>query len=420
MRPTQLTGILMLCILICFGYAWLMNAAGAVGAGLGILVILGVRANLFHSGMKDLMTSLTVTRSVDKEILHQNSIIKVTSSITAVVKHMTASFEDVIPTGAVLVSGRTGFTNGETAYSINLPVIGESYFKGVRVTCSDLFFTRTILFARNAELPKLIMYPTGIGATYQLTGRRAGWSSIELDRPARIAGIDTRMFRPYTEGDNIRNIDWKLTSKHMNLYVRLKMDASGGRPALIVDLPQIGVSKNICMTFAETVAGCLGSNDFGDDSRIVFISGAMYLGMVRSGSIEEILAMLKRAGNIYPTDHLFRLSHPESIMNMISGHDKNQNAWSAGIRKLMQRNAGRYPSVFENTVHNIANLLDEEKQIIYITTASGDVSHMTYYLTEMRKYECIETVLVVGSTDRKKDVRDIFTRAGADVVEMIA
>ena len=45
---------------------------------------------------------------------------------------------------------------------------------------------------------------------------------------------------------------------------------------------------------------------------------------------------------------------------------------------------------------------------------------MTYYLTEMRKYECIETVLVVGSTDRKKDVRDIFTRAGADAVEMIS
>jgi len=422
MRPTLLTGILMFCILVCFGYAWLMNAAGAVGAGLGILMVLAVRANVFHTGMRNLASSLTVTRTVDKEILHQNSIINVTSSITAVVKQLTASFEDVIPTGAVLVSGSTGFIDGETTYSLNIPVIGESFFKGVRVTCSDLFFTRTILVAKNAELPKLTMYPTGIAATYQLAGQKAEWSGKERDRPAYIAGMDTRMFRPYIEGDSIRDIDWKLTGKRRELYVRMRMDTSGGRPAMIVDLPPSGVSKEICMDFSETVIGSLNSNDFGDDSQIVFISGAMYLGTVRSGSIEEILARLKRAGTIYPTDNLFRLSHPESIMNLLSRHDKNQTALSARIRELMQQNTGRYPSVFENTVHNIAKMLEDETQIIYITTATGDVSHMTYYLTEMRKYGCVETVLVVGvgTASRKKEVSDIFTRAGAGSVEMIA
>jgi hypothetical protein len=421
MRPTRLTGLLLLFCLVCFVYAWMMNAGEAAAAGLGILMVLAIRADIFHLHMQTLVSSLTVTRSADKTILHQNSIVNITTSVTTVVKQITASFEDILPAGAVLVSGSTQFTNGETSYSFNLPVIGGSYFRGVQVTCCDLFFTRTLLIARNAEEPKLTMYPTGIAQTHHDAGLGAAWSAQESDRPALLQGFDTRMLRPYAQGDSIRDVDWKLTGKHQKLYVRLKMDASGGLPAVIADIPPAGASPELCIHFAETVLGALESINIGEEYPVLFISGAMYLGMVRSGSAEEIFAMLRRSGSIYATDHLFRLSHPYDLMRRSGMTSEKTSPWSTHISDMMRQNTGRYPTEFENTVHNIAVLLEKVTTVTYITSAVGDISHMTYCITETKKNKRYGNVIVTGvkGTSREEEVRNAFTYAGADDLEMV-
>ncbi len=420
MHPTLLSGILLLCSLFCIGYAWLMNSAGAAAAGLGILMVLAIRADIFHLHMQTLVSSLTVTRSADKTILHQNSIVNITTSVTTVVKQITASFEDILPAGAVLVSGSTTFTEGRATYAVRIPVIGDSYFRGIQITCSDMFFTRTLLVARNAELPKFTMYPTGISQSYTLSGYGAGWGAKEYDRPALLQGLDIRSLRPYAQGDSIRDVDWKLTGKHQKLYVRLKMDASGGLPAVIADIPPAGASPELCIHFAETVLGALEGINIGEDFPVIFFSGAMYLGMTRSGFTDEINGMLKHAGSICPTDYVFRISHPNALMET-ERSGKILTDFEQRISALERQYAGRYPTDFEIVVKNIVMALENETHIIYVTTANGDLSHMTYFISETKMNNRYVTLLVVGvaGTSREEEVRNAFTYAGADDLEMV-
>jgi len=420
MRPTLLTGLLLLFCLVCFVYAWMMNFGEAAAAGFGLLVFLAVRAFIFQTEVRGLALSLTVTREADKTILHQSSIVSISSSITAVTKQLTASFEDILPTGAVLTAGSPRFTEGRASYSLNLPVIGDSFFQGVRITSSDLFFASTLLVARNAEQPKLTMYPTGIAATHHAVGHGAGWSAQEYDRPALIAGFDTRTLRPYADGDSVRDLDWKLSGKHQELYVRLRMDASGGLPALLVDLPQRGASEELCLHFAETVVGVLESLNIGEEYPVIFISGAMYLDTIRSGQSDKIIAHLKEAGTIYAPEYLYRLRHPSVTRRSTeSGHQITDS--ERRIEGLIRLYAGRYPTDFERTVRNLSASLEKETHITYVTAAHGDLSHMTYLINETHKNERHATVFVVGAaaTPREAEIRNAFTLAGADVVEMI-
>jgi hypothetical protein len=398
----------------------MMNFGEAAAAGLGILIFLAVRAFIFHTDLRGLVLSLTVTRDADKTILHQSSIVNISSSMTAVTKHLTASFEDILPTGSVLTAGSPRFTEGRASYSFNLPVIGDSFFQGVRITCSDLFFAGTLLVARNADLPKLTMYPTGISATHHAVGHGAGWSAQEYDRPALIAGFDTRTLRPYADGDSMRDLDWKLSGKHQELYVRLRMDASGGLPALLIDLPQRGASEELCLHFAETVVGVLESLNIGEEYPVIFISGAMYLDTIRSGQSDKIIAYLKEAGTIYAPEYLYRLRHPSVIRRSTeSGHQITDA--ERRIEGLIRLYAGRYPTDFERTVRNISSSLEKETHITYVTAAHGDLSHMTYLINETKKNARYAAVFVVGAADtpREAEIRNAFTLAGADVVEMI-
>lgn len=420
MRPTRPTGLLLLFALVCFVYAWMMNIGEAVAAGLGILVFLAIRAWFFQTAVRELAASLTVTREADRTILTQNTIVNVRSSITAVTKSLDASFEDLPPAGAALGTCSTKFTEGKAFYSFNLPVIGESFFRGVLVTCSDLFFTHKLLVARNAEQPKLTMYPTGISATHYAVGRGSGWSTQEYDRPALILGTDTRTMRPFLDGDSPRDLDWKLTSKHQKMYVRLRMDASGGLPALVIDLPPKGVSEDLCIHFAEMTVGVLESLSIGEEFPVIFISGATYLETVRSGEKVHILARLKQSGTIYATEHLFRMRHPGTSSKSLGVRHQLSDT-ERRIKELTSLYAGRYPTEFELTMRGVSAFLAEETHISYITTAIGDLSHMTYLINETKRNERHATAFVVGvaGTPREEEVRTAFSFAGADVVEMI-
>ncbi len=420
MRPTQLTGLLLFFCLVCFVYAWMMNAGEAAAAGLAVLVFLAVRAFIFQTEVRGLALSLNVTRNTDKTILTQRSVINVRSSLTVVTKQLSASFEDVPPIGAVITAGSPQFDEGSASYSLNLPVIGESYFQGVRAACSDLFFTSTLIIGRDAQQPKLTMYPTGIAATHHAVGHGAGWSTKEYDRPALIAGSDTRTMRPYADGDSIRDLDWKVSTKYQELYVRLRMDASGGLPALLVDLPPRGASKELCLHFAETVVGILDNLNIGEEYPVIFISGAGYLDTIRSGEREKLIALLKQAGTIYAPEYLYRLQHPSAMRHTDTGGHRLTDQ-ERRIEGLIRLYAGRYPTDFERVVRNLSAILEDETHITYVTAAYGDISHMTYLINETHKNERYAAVFVVGAagTPREAEIRSAFTRAGADVVEMI-
>lgn len=421
MRPTLLTGLLLLFSLLSFMYAWMMNSAEAAAAGLGLLVFVSLSAGIFQTNLRSLALSLTVVREADRTVVDQNGLISITSAITAVTGRLTASFDDVLPPGALLVSGSPAFTAGRASYRFRLPVIGSSYFQGVRATCRDQFFTQTLLIARGAELPKLTMYPTGITATHFAVGQGSGWSAVEFDRPALISGYDTRTLRPYAEGDSVRNIDWKLSGKHQELYVRLKMDASGGLPALFIDLPPEGTADELRLHFAETAVGALESLNIGENFPVVFFKGAADPEIISSGKTSVILEKLKETENTTTGEHLFRLRHPSSLVRetMITSRDPTKT--ELRIREITREYAGRNPTDFESKMGSISAEMAKQTHITYVTAALGDLSHMTYLINETKRHQRHATVFVAGAagTPRETKVRTAFTLAGADVVEMV-
>ncbi len=226
--------------------------------------------------------------------------------------------------------------------------------------------------------------------------------------------------RPYVDGDSVRDLDWKLSGKHQDLYVRLRMDASGGLPALLVDLPQRGASEELCLHFAETVVGVLENLNIGEEYLVIFISGAMYLDTIRSGQNNKIISMLKEAGTIYAPEYLYRIRHPSVIRrSKESGHQITDSEHR--IEGFIRLYAGRYPTDFERIVRNISASLENVTHITYVTAAHGDLSHMTYLINETHKNERHSTVFVVGAADspREAKIRNAFTLAGADAVKMI-
>lgn len=421
MRPTLLTGLLLIFCLICFIYAWMMNSAEAAAAGLGLLVFVSLLAGIFQTNLRRLALSVNVVREADRTIVDQNGTVGITSSITAVTSGLTASFADVLPPGSVLISGSPVFAAGRASYRFRLPVIGVSNFSGVRVSCRDRFFSETLLIARGAELPKLTMYPTGIAATHYAVGQGSGWSSVEFDRHALIAGYDTRTLRPYVEGDNIRNIDWKLSGKHDELYVRLKMDASGGLPALVVDLPPKGASEELRLHFAESVVGALESLNVGEEYPVIFITGASAPEIISSGKSSQILEKLRGEETVSAFEHLFRLRHPSSLVRETFVTSRDPTKTELRIREIMRTYAGRYPTVFESEMRKISAEMVRQTHITYVTAALGDLSHMTYLINETKKNDRHARVFVAGAagTPREAKVRSAFTLAGADSVEMV-
>lgn len=69
MRPTLLTGFLLLFSLISFIYAWMMNSSGAAATGLGLLVFVSLAAGIFQTNFRSLALSLTVVREADRTVV---------------------------------------------------------------------------------------------------------------------------------------------------------------------------------------------------------------------------------------------------------------------------------------------------------------------------------------------------------------
>ncbi len=194
--------------------------------------------------------------------------------------------------------------------------------------------------------------------------------------------------------------------------MRLRMDASGGLPALLVDLPPRGASEELCLHFAETVIGILENLNIGEEYLVIFISGAMYLDTIRSGRSDKIIAHLKEAGTIYAPEYLYRIRHPSVIRRSTeSGHQNTDS--ERRIEGLIRLYAGRYPTDFERIVRNISASLEKETHITYVTAAYGDLSHMTYLINETKKNARYAAVFVVGAaaTPREAEIQNAFTLA---------
>lgn len=118
-----------------------------------------------------------------------------------------------------------------------------------------------------------------------------------------------RSFREYRQGgDNIRDIDWKMTAKYGTTYVREYAGVEGGTATLVVDLPDdmtvhteeifSGVRKVVIQRIAEI-------QERRESSRIVVLAGCEIVAMRDIGPGADILHEL--SGILTPTKRMHSL-----------------------------------------------------------------------------------------------------------------
>ncbi|HJJ68620.1 MAG TPA: DUF58 domain-containing protein [Methanocorpusculum sp.] len=430
MYPTPLSLLLLLFAVPAFVYAWLMNSGNAAAVGLGILAFLLIRGLSFLQELRSYTESLTISREADSAILTQGGNVRVTTSVSAKKTDLSVSMSDVPPTGSVLVQGSFDIKNGNTEYLLRIPVSGRSSFGGISVSAQDAFFKTTIPVPY-AKSPELKVYSAGIAATFNQDGFSPIEDAKERDYFALISGTEARYYRPYAIGDNVSDINWKLSAKYDELYVQMKTDSSGANPILVFDLPEEGTPEKTVAAFADAAVGAIERLNRRDSYPVIVYSGADCLWIGTSKHKEEIFARLSLAGKIRRETALFRHRHVASLMKEASSIPE-KNDFSTKIKNALSFSHKRYPTTFEQNIKNItseATLLEnsertslDDTSIYVVSCALGDISNLSYLIADATVQQR-DVVFILGGirdTEREKQVISALYSAGASSVEVLS
>lgn len=421
MHPSRPAVLFLIFAVPAFIYAWLMNSAPAAALGFSLLAFLLIRGSVFLRRLRDFSAGVSVSRSTDVSILTQGGIVSVTARITAPATPLEVSLTDVPPAGSIVVQGKTDYLPDKAEYKIRLPVMGTSVFGGIRIHASDLFFSAEIPVL-HAKHPELVVYPSGIAATFAQTGyTTVSDAQEELDRLAIIPGVDVRHYRPYASGDNVRNINWKLSAKFDELYVQLRTDSAGDNPLLYLDLPADSADTGVAAKYTAAASGVLERLRRREAYPVFIYSGADCLGVGSSDKEEDIYAYLSLAGTVKRETALFRHRHISSLLKE-ANEIGSEDAFSSCVRDQLRAAGRRYPTKFEKHFARLSAEAGDISHIYIVASAVGDISNLLYLIADAALYQRRVIVILAGilGTPREKSVVSSLFRAGAFDVEVMS
>ncbi|MDO5846640.1 MAG: DUF58 domain-containing protein [Methanocorpusculum sp.] len=399
-----------------------MNSASAAALAFSILAFLLIRGYVFLSQLRAFAAGISVARNTDVSILTQGGIVSVTAEFSAPQTPLSVNVLDVPPAGSIVVQGSTAYSAECAEYKIRLPVMGTSVFGGIKISASDMFF-KTEMPAAYARHPELTVYPSGIALTFMQTGYSTVADAIEeRDRMAIIPGTDVRHYRPYASGDNIRNINWKLSAKFDELYVQLRADSTGNNPLLYLDLPADGADTDTIAKYTTAAASVLERLRRRDAYPVFIYSGADCLGVGSSDKEEDIYAYLGLAGTVRRETALFRHRHIYTILKEANEVPENEDAFSSRVRGLLRSAGGRYPTKFEKHFSRLSAEAGDISHIYAVSTGSGDISTLLYLIADAAAYRRSVIVILAGirGTPYEKSVVASLFAAGAFDVEVMS
>lgn len=403
-------------------YAFLLSEPRAAAIAAGIVAAVVIRSCVFLSNVKKFISETEVSRDADAHIIKQGGIIAVRTSVTFPDAKFSYTAEDLYPAGAVLVSGSTVFENGSANYRIKMPLMGKSEFGGVLFKCRDLFISSNIV-AKNASAPKIVVYPTGIASTLHRSVGTGVWVGEEMDRIAIIAGTETRSFRKFAQGDNVKDIDWKMSARYDELYTRERADASGDFPMILFDLPSVGTQKEVTADFLNAAEGVLELVRMQKNIPAVFICGADFIATAYSEDYNNINDLLSSAGKIKPNDTEYRIKHRTDLKTDAAAlEDASPTEFSKRLKTVKSNTATRYLSDFEKRSINIAGGLNEVTSVYVVTAGADDVSHIIHIIKDLVVFGKTVSVNIAGTkhTNREEYLRKEFANSGVGYIEVVS
>lgn len=416
MHLTPLCICLLVCAFACLVFGWLLDSTAVFAISVCLIGIILIRTLVFLSALKEKVNSVVLSRNASPLIIRQGGLV----SVSSIIEGCELDCEDILPPGASLVSGSPKYKNGRTEYAFTLPVQGNVAFGGLIIRASDIFIG-VELKVRSASSPELKVYPVGIAATLKLS--QEGVKNLldeEADRYAILQGHETRGFRPYQPGDSTKNIDWKMTARYDETYVRERMDASGIAPIILFDLPDTSAPDETVARFADAAYGVIESFKHGEKYYTAFLCGGDIIGAASSTERETMNKLILSAGRVVPKEKIFRIKHVSSLHT--DADLFGSSSFAEHLREVFSHTAQRYPTDFEKKSRAAINSVEGLRELIIVTCALGDISNILHLAKDARMTG--KRVSFIAASVKNRPDRAIlhaqFIQTGADSVEVVS
>jgi uncharacterized protein (DUF58 family) len=288
--------------------------------GLGLLALVAVRAARFDRACRRVTGSLRVERALARRLVLEMHATQVTTRISlAVPGGLSVGLREVLPPGISLTGGaleaEVAGTGGRDPVEVSLPyevtplVHGTLPFPGVSLRIADRFFTREVSVGTPAAGDREILVQPH--PAFEPSRRTGEFGTREIERSAFITGLGIRGFREYRPGDDLRQIDWKLSAKHEKLLIREYMGLMHQGPLLVIDLPDRAAPYDPA-AFQRMVRGIAGSVEHslrsGGHAAYLLVSGMNIVSLVSEE--KQVSAALSRLReNLHPVDRPVHAYH---------------------------------------------------------------------------------------------------------------
>lgn len=440
MGPTYLSKGMIIVGLILVWFALFFNSAIAMVSALAILLVLQWRLFSFQHNTKQVLAGMVCHREVPVTFVRVGSVVEVRLSILISVPggFRTTLRENVCP-GMVVQKGDLDYCitgerteQVERAYRVVPMVHGTLSFPGISIHLADRFFSDEIDL-RNDRFngPALKVYPYG---NYELGTESHEYGEQEIERIRAISGVELSGFRGYVPGDEMKNIDWKMTAKYDKPIIREYTGLGGSAPLIILDLPE-QVENDIPVHFNSMVRAVSGavteSWKLNRKSSLVLISGPNIIKTPeQGGGVEQSLALLnamaypvKRPLTYYrfQTKGALRAMNGEISRAMgITRENKDTQVYLGKICSIIsvsQKDPSGVP-LFHGEISRILRMWPHERVVIF-SLCSGDMSHI-WYVIELVHREHGTVQLHVPADSGVQTMMRMNLRSGVDSVRVFS
>lgn len=243
MRMERCTRGIVAALLVFLLIALFLDDPCFLAGVISLVLFLVMRYLIFIHNVRLVAASVTIVRKTDKPNTRQGSAVSVTTVISLdVPDSFTVKYEEGIVAGLNVNQGDIASENisaGSNIINLSYSVIpflhGNIEFPGGLLTIKDLFFRlRLPVSGRSFCGPVLKVYPYRL---LEKSPRRSEFGGREIEQLRPVHGFGIRMYREYVVGDDVRNVDWKLSAKQDSLIVREFTGLESSIPLIIVDLP---------------------------------------------------------------------------------------------------------------------------------------------------------------------------------------
>ena len=381
--------------------AWVLDDPAVLFAGVVLIAGLLVGYYRFERLFRDTVRSVELRRSLERSRLLKGATTRVSTSVTLrVPPGIEVDIRELLPPALAVQDGTTSLqilTSGPPgshtlSYRVTPVIHGEFSFPGISLVVRDRFFENAIdLSTDRYSGPLLTVQPVGL---FESSSK---WSveSREIEKMSLVSGLGVRFLREYYAGDNIRNIDWKLSAKFDKLYVREFTGMVNLSPLFIIDLPWSG-SPYPVRDFDRMVASVAGSIEYSVRSfqsvPLLLVSGPNVLSFIaEEKDLEHCMSLLREW--MHPAErtvHEYRIHDRFDLRQQVRALDdpvprdsRLLPFYSAVKKRCLMVIPRQKTTSFAGRLNRIFSSIAVD-EIFVFTLGTGDKSHLRQIIRQAR------------------------------------